>query len=247
MSVIRCENCGAEYEENAEKCPYCGAFNKKELKRLQKEEQEWFHREKEKVKELPKHHVKKGTKIVILVLAFALILLLAYSAVHKIRLGASAKREQSEEAKAKEVMEGYFQEGKYLEIYDYYTDLNLYSPSFRKYWEVGSARNWMEYMDETKAALETEQDGYVYYGISFALSGNSEALSIIHEGLNDGVDRGNEAVLEAFEEEIMTFFREDLKLTEEEISQVIAAEGGGTEDWDAMEEAVLERLNIEQK
>ena len=52
-------------------------------------------------------------------------------------------------------------------------------------------------------------------------------------------------MLEGFREEILQFFREDLKLTEEEIEQVIR--GGGRNDavdWDALDRSVMNRLGL---
>ncbi len=243
---ITCGNCGAEYPVTASACPYCGAENKAELLRLRKEDIREYEREQEKIKSLPKHYTKKGTKIVLICLASVLLVFILVMAVGSILRNTEARKEKNIEAAAKETMEQYYQEGKYLELYDYYVTQSVYSPSFQKYWEVGSARNWMEAMDETKEALDGPRDTYTYYGISYAFSGSYQALRVIEEAVSDGVSRGNEDILEGFRTEIMTFFREDMKLTEEEIGEIEEAVRTGTEqDWDAWELTVTERLGLE--
>ena len=47
-------------------------------------------------------------------------------------------------------MEEYFQAGSYEELYEYYNSLESHSPSDDKYWEVGSAWSWMDFVRESK-------------------------------------------------------------------------------------------------
>ena len=142
-------------------------------------------------------------------------------------------------------MEQYLEKKQYQELYDYYQELGGYNDSYEKYWEVGSAWNWMKFMRETKEALE--DDSQTYYGISYALSGTSKALMIIDEAVTDGEDRGNEEILTGFKDEIMSFLKEDLQLSPEETEVVKGAGKGEKPDWDAMEASVLSRLNLTKK
>ena len=242
---IQCKNCGAEYEIQEAACPYCGAENEREKERIRKEDLREFAREREEIAALPKRHLKKRTKIALIALAALLLLTLVLSVAGGVSRSLSEKKERNQAEQEKETMEEYYQAEDYESLYNYYVECESYSPSYRKYWEVASAWNWMEFIRETKEALSGPQDEYVYYGISYALSGASSALSVIEEGLDDGVERGNEEVLEGFREEILQFFREDLKLTEEEIEQVIR--GGGRNDavdWDALDRSVMNRLGL---
>lgn len=147
---------------------------------------------------------------------------------------------------ALDTMEQYLQAGSYQELYDYYESQEQHSSADRKYWEVASVWRWMSFMNDTKdalAAAQEESGAGGYYGISYALSGASEACGIIDEALNDGVSRGNEEILTGFRDEILTFLRDDLQMTEEEIAQV-TERSGSTPDWDAMEMVIRDRLGI---
>lgn len=68
------------------------------------------------------------------------------------------------------VLEEYYQKGDYQGLYDAYTNAGVSGSEYQKYWEVGSTRNWMKAMEETKKALEEPAASSAYYGISYALS-----------------------------------------------------------------------------
>ena len=238
-----CRNCGAQYSDGEDRCPYCGASHAEEAGRIVREDLREFERQREEVKALPKKQLKKRTKAALIVLAALAAAVLIWAAAGRIWGDASLGRKAAREDEATETMESYFQAGEYQELYDYYLSRDSHSPSDEKYWEAASAWSWMEFMRETKAALSGTEESYGYYGISYALSGCAEALRTIEQGLDDGIERGNEEVLREFEEEILTFFREDLKMSEEEIEAVKTMEEES--DFEAMDARIMERLGLD--
>ena len=237
-----CKNCGAQYSDTEERCPYCGASREGESQRIEREDQLEYERERQKVKALPKQRARKRTRIALAAAGLLLAGIVIWTAVSRITDSRRERQQARREAEASRVMEEYFQAGSYEELYEYYNSLESHSPSDDKYWEVGSAWSWMDFVRESQKALDTEKGPYAYYGISYALSGGAEALRTIEEGLSDGVTRGNEEVLRGFETEILGFFREDLQMTDEEIDAVMEMEE--REEFDAMDAKLSERLGL---
>lgn len=174
--------------------------------------------------------------------AFAVLLVLVAKSMIQKR-GKQGTKESGADVVA--VLEEYYQKGDYQGLYDAYTNAGVSGSEYQKYWEVGSARNWMKAMEETKKALEEPAASSVYYGISYALSGDCQALKMIDEAVSDGIVRDNEDVLNQFRMEIETFFRETLQLTDQEIGEIKAAAKEGKQlDWDSYEEKVKQRLGL---
>ena len=174
--------------------------------------------------------------------AFAVLLVLVAKSMIQKR-GKQGTKESGADVVA--VLEEYYQKGDYQGLYDAYTNAGVSGSEYQKYWEVGSARNWMKAMEETKKALEEPAASSAYYGISYALSGDCQALKMIDEAVSDGIVRDNEDVLNQFRMEIETFFRETLQLTDQEIGEIKAAAKEGKQlDWDSYEENVKQRLGL---
>lgn len=244
MALIKCGKCGVKYNEKAEVCPCCGAENR--------------HRTKQKDgtgaggrKERTGGRKEMSTLAFILFLA--VLCVAVFFAVRFLMQGNSPGKEtgkteagNSGSDETVQIMEKYLDEEKYDELYEYYQGLGSYDPVYEKYWEVASTWNWMKFMRETKEALATNGESPVFYGISYALSGSSKALMIIDGAVNDEADHGNEEILKGFQEEIMSFLKEDLQLSAEETEMVIGAAKGKSSEWDAMESYVLDRLNLSE-
>ena len=241
--MIRCRHCGAEYEADAGACPVCGAENRAEKNRAKQEQ----------IREYKKNRHRSGSETggegrlkwllgTAALCVFAVILVLAAKSMIW-KNGKQGTKESGADIAA--VLEEYYQKGDYQGLYDAYTNAGVSGADYQKYWEVGSAKNWMKAMEETKKALEEPAGSSVYYGISYALSGDCQALKIIDEAVSDGIVRDNEDVLNQFRMEIETFFRETLQLTDQEIGEIKAAAREGKQlDWDSYEENVKQRLGI---
>ena len=174
--------------------------------------------------------------------AFAVLLVLVAKSMIQKR-GKQGTKESGADVVA--VLEEYYQKGDYQGLYDAYTNAGVSGSEYQKYWEVGSTRNWMKAMEQTKKALEEPAASSAYYGISYALSGDCQALKMIDEAVSDGIVRDNEDVLNQFRMEIETFFRETLQLTDQEIGEIKAAAKEGKQlDWDSYEENVKQRLGL---
>ena len=179
--------------------------------------------------------------VLLLVIILIILVLVAKFMIQK--RGKQGTKESGADVVA--VLEEYYQKGDYQGLYDAYTNAGVSGSAYQKYWEVGSARNWMKAMEETKKALEEPAASSVYYGISYALSGDCQALKMIDEAVSDGIVRDNEDVLNQFRMEIETFFRETLQLTDQEIGEIKAAAKEGKQlDWDSYEENVKQRLGL---
>ena len=53
MGMITCDNCGAQYDEEADKCPYCGSDNFGKVVQEHEDIINGLNREKEHLEQLP--------------------------------------------------------------------------------------------------------------------------------------------------------------------------------------------------
>ena len=72
--------------------------------------------------------------------AFAVLLVLVAKSMIQKR-GKQGTKESGADVVA--VLEEYYQKGDYQGLYDAYTNAGVSGSEYQKYWEVGSARNWM--------------------------------------------------------------------------------------------------------
>ena len=64
MGMITCDNCGAQYDEEADKCPYCGSDNFGKAVQEHEDIINGLNREKEHLEQLPQKAAKKGKSLV---------------------------------------------------------------------------------------------------------------------------------------------------------------------------------------
>lgn len=228
--VAVCRNCGAEYEESLGKCPYC--LTEKKIRPDQLDS--YIPDYEEKSRKRGVGHKKRRT-IVIAALGISLAIAGLATIGTVVNRGiiepeyswntdSRIHNEKMDMDEALEYLEELYQDGDYETLYHEYLNLPDYSQEAEKYWEVASPYNWMDFMRETKEAMaDPEGNGY-YYGVQFALYGDSSAMLMIEDALADEDVKGNEEILEGFAQEIDEFLREDLELSDIEIKMIMDPE-----------------------
>ena len=102
-----CKNCGAQYSDTEERCPYCGASREGESQRIEREDQLEYERERQKVKALPKQRARKRTRIALAAAGLLLAGIVIWTAVSRITDSRRERQQARQEAEASRVMEEY--------------------------------------------------------------------------------------------------------------------------------------------
>ena len=76
MGMITCDNCGAQYDEEADKCPYCGSDNFGKVVQEHEDIINGLNREKEHLEQLPQKAAKKGKSLVTKLLIGLIVLVI---------------------------------------------------------------------------------------------------------------------------------------------------------------------------
>lgn len=135
-SMKNCENCGAQYGEALDKCPYCGAQNMRAAWDRYQNKVDELGKEKGEIKELPRTIPRKVSEKAIKAAGlFVLLFLIAAfltAAGARIKSGIQHRNEQ----KHIEVMEELLQKRDYQALSDYYRSLDYAYVIYDKYQEV---------------------------------------------------------------------------------------------------------------
>ena len=131
-----CENCGAQYEEALDKCPYCGAQNMRVAWDRYQNKLDELGKETGEIKELPRTIPRKASEKGIK--AAGLFVLLFLIAAFFVAAGARIKSriQYRNEQKHTEVMEELLQKRDYQALSDYYRSLDYAYVVYDKYQEV---------------------------------------------------------------------------------------------------------------
>lgn len=244
-----CKNCGAEYEDSAIVCPYCGAQNDEEASRRSKAETAEFHKDVAEAKKVHWYKAFSWQKKAAVIIPAVLVIVLVFTLVGTLADKLHEKIEKKQMDIALEELEELYATGEYDGLYDKVMNLDGYDRRREKYYEVGFVYDIaISNINEVKAELEsrdTAKDPYAYYSISYSLWSCRQGISRIEEHIHDSADRGNEEVLEGFMEQIYDYMKNTLLLTDDEIEEIL---GYSSEEWNACEEEwemrLYERLGI---
>ncbi len=136
--IITCKNCGAEYDEVLDRCPYCGQEN--EVKSEQKYATKLRHLETERkgLPFLPKRIVNMVGNTLFKVILLAVVVIVAgvfiMTGIGKLR----DRREQEKEDKNVQVMEQMLQDRDYEELYTFYRKQEYTYLTYDKYDEIAT-------------------------------------------------------------------------------------------------------------
>lgn len=213
-----CENCGAEFEENVHACPFCGADNFVKSKQEHEQTVSKIREEEQRIKALPKTVANKSTKLLIfLILAFivvGMLIALIASVIGKLQV----KGEYKSDAALAVELEELYQNGDYEEIYELTKEVSSTNRSLGKYTSVGTLYQKYQYGSEQ---FESDLEVAKLFEKPEYLQSVTYFLSILYicEGLEEkGFVYDEDAAVYYFRDVATTFLKENMCLTEEEIS-----------------------------
>lgn len=229
--MIRCRNCGAEYDNNEDRCPYCGADNhafsvKKHegrVKRLNNERFFW--------KNLPEWAAGKGRKLTVyFFIALVIISIVGAGITYSVSVIKQKQEYRIKRESAKE-LEALYKEADYQGIYEYMDGFEYrYSSEFDKYYIVYRLQQYVEYA----LNVSTDNDeGYrrwiiennkkdAFYDISYMVDIFYECM----ESEDNLYMYGEEAAIEYYRDYAYSYIYDAYGIDKEEVCRIIAYEGG---------------------
>lgn len=246
-----CQNCGAEYEADSLRCPYCHSENRKAAERLKKDILKGYDKEAEEmVQSVPKKAVKKWTKYVAVGLGAVLALgaVIAYVTVIAAVVSGNVNYRKSRREYAK--LEEYYSAEDWSDMGYYLRSKSLYGSRYDKYWQVVDADSHLKVLKEevrvireTYAAFsftEELKEDMAGVGGERAVKSANALLEMTKEQIEDMAVTGNEEILQRYYDEGRKFL-EELGFTPEEIDSLEDAEP----DEEMLKERLLELLRAE--
>lgn len=233
-----CNSCGAKYDKEALRCPYCYSENGILAKKIRQDMLASYDTEaKEMEVTVPKQAVRMWTKQFIKVLP-AIVIFAVVATVIAIFAGRiSADREYNVKQANLQKMEELFAEEDWKALCEYYYGHDdVYSTEFEKYREMIQAYTWYEMFTETLDEIEDletlefdsderKQELYLSW-ISTALSNVQQALSTCKSYSEDNSFRGNEKKLETIYQECADILSA-YGCSKEEIEQLVTDKDAG--------------------
>ena len=186
--MIICKNCGAEYDDELDRCPYCGGDNFGKSVQVHEDMMNELEREKKRWKEMPEKVAGKGmswtAKIgiaaVIMVAVICIIVFIVSSISHKV----SYRVEQ----KNLEKLESMYQSGDYEGICEYLKTVEYtYQSYFDKYTEIVSIVN--ECQEAADAYYKYEEEDAVAYYKEYCYDYMKEHYEISEDEIKSCIDK----------------------------------------------------------
>ena len=235
--MIICKNCGAEYDDEQDRCPYCGGDNFGKSVQVHEDTIHDLEREKRQWEKMPEKVAGKGMSwtaklgiaAVIMVAVICIIVFIVSSISHKV----SYRVEQ----KNLEKLESLYQSGDYEGICEYLKTVEYtYQSYFDKYTEIAGMQRYLNYLND-------EDDSYLQWIVendkADALSNISYIVSILNEC--------QEAADAYYKEYCYDYMKEHYEISEDEIKSCIDKAGGLNYDnkdqiTEALQELAIDRL-----
>lgn len=225
---MKCTYCGYEYEDNLLRCPFCNTENTKEAREQQRETIWSLHEEgRDTLKNIPARMLQKSNRttgkflirILTGIIAMVLLVTLAgflYQWNQKRVLDRNLNK-----------LEQYLQAQDFDQLCAYMDDLNDYSPSYEKFYDVYYACRDLSYAEESLDwYYDSEKNDYssdeirIWY-LAAAISGCLNTLNDTEPGLSDQLIQGNEAALEELASQSHDVLTLTLLLTDKEIQELL--------------------------
>lgn len=230
----KCTNCGAEYDSELLKCPYCEFENTEVAQENYREKIEELIEEREEIRKLPKKVTAKRTKIVFSAVAFMLLavifIMVLMEATQKMRKEQQVEQEQHN----KDIMERYLNNKDYAQFYSYYQSLDYAYMVYNKYDEISTVYYWYECMESDFEYQFTgynagNKDVHVTW-VALALNEYCTMLKWADEYLNDNYRYGNEEHIQAICDMATERLKEMYQMDDAMIEAVLAVEKQRGED-----------------
>lgn len=218
-----CSSCGAEYEDEQLKCPFCNAENEVEAFIRHVDKVNNYKKEEARLWRLPgMARAKTGRILLLLLICFLLGILLA--SVIGIQIAKQRdKKEYEKNEKALSVLEELYLDGDYDGIESYMNENRSYSSLLRKYNEIALVNSRYRATGEIDFIINEAIQMDSYEG-SFAsgIKNLYDIVVICDDYMTDDYDYGNEEAMNYYKEQAMLFLKEKFFFTDEEIQKILA-------------------------
>lgn len=147
--MIICNNCGAEYEDDLDRCPYCGGDNFGKSVQVHEDTIHDLEREKKQWEAMPKKVAGKGMSFTAKLGILAILIVIIICAVTFVHSFVERKVNYQQEQKYLTKLESLYQSGDYEGIYQYMKKID---DSFRSYYDkyrnVSDMQRHIDYLQE---------------------------------------------------------------------------------------------------
>lgn len=245
---MKCKSCGANYKTRELRCPYCHTENmvgKLWMVERSEAELQYEQRRKELGKKASPYVIDRiFTRLI--VIAVAVFILLCCVTIFGIVIYYKAwdiKRDWNID-KIEKQMEEYYENGEYDRLYAYMSEYELIGEEYYEYSQaVLLSYSYNEYLGHKYAYLEmTEEEKWEDdYHLEYALKESVDAYNMDSVAYAE-IDERNEELYETYQQEIMSFWKTVLQLTDEEIEKITDKDNYMTsEEKDALIQDIKER------
>lgn len=251
--MIKCENCGAWYEETLRQCPYCGAENLELTEREYQGRIQDIEKKTRQLSSLPAQLVrlwgKRWGKVLLIAVMAVFVIGVVGAGVRAVSgyiANVQAPARQQEHLEALDLL---VEAEDYEGIWDYMSENDLFGGPYEEYSNIYFASYPLYYVEECRGLIESY--GAVWEStLGFALEEVSRGILDIDEMLETGsFVRGGDEVISSIREELLSFLTTDLGLSDADIETLydLCAETEGSEDYEATRALFVEagRASVE--
>ena len=223
--MIKCENCGATYDETLRQCPYCGAENLALTEREYQGRIQDIEKKTRQLSSLPGQLVrlwsKRWGKVLLLAVAAAFVIGIVSAGVQ-----AAAGYIENEQAPARqqehlEELDRLTAAEDYEGIWDYLSDNDLHGGPYQEYSDIYFASYPLYYVEEDRSLIESY--GAIWEStLGFSLLEVGQGILDIDEMLEaDSFVRGGDEVIRSIREELFSFLTGDLGLSDADVESLL--------------------------
>lgn len=143
--MILCKNCGAEYDDELDRCPYCGGDNFGKSVQVHEDTIHKLEGEKQKWEAMPDKVAKKGMSLTAKIVLAGIILVVLVCILVLIATTVSRKKSYQKEQENVKKMEAMYEAADYKGIYDYMEQIkDPYSYVYEKYKLIADMQTYVE-------------------------------------------------------------------------------------------------------
>lgn len=243
--MILCKNCGAEYEEELDRCPYCGGDNFGKSVQVHEDTIQELEREKQRWETMPDKVAKKGmsltAKLVIAGIILVGLICMVVFAVTAVSRKVSYQREQENLKK----MDAMYEEADYEGICNYMEKIkNPYSHIYEKYKLI---EEMQMYVSENRA-----QEDMIEYAVSndkpdalFHVKDLVRVLLKCAESEKDDYRYDEKEAVEYYRNYCYSYMEEHYGIGSEEVESCLADVDSLTDDNEDEIVGTLQKLALE--
>lgn len=243
----KCPNCGAEYDSQLLKCPYCEYENIEAAQENYREKIEELVEEREEIKNLPKKVAAKRTKIIFACVAVFLVVIILGLVGVEVYQKTSKKYQAKKEQENKEIMESYLANKDYATFYSFYQGLDYAYLVYNKYDEISTIYYWYECIEsdfelQFKDYNKGNKESHITW-VALAMNEYGNMIRRADEYLNDNYRYGNEEHIQNICEMATARLKEMYRIDDAMIEEILAVEkerGADSAAYNELAEKVVE-------